>query len=94
VHIVVGDEFDSLIKGARLKFIPLGINIQADIESHTNIFRFMVNIKDKILKASAKEQDAIVATFIGVGTCPLARSRKIPFFYAVSIPGLQTREFP
>jgi sterol 3beta-glucosyltransferase len=94
VHIVAGDEFNSLIKGAKLDFIPLGINIQTVIESHTNIFSFMASIKDKILKASEIEQDAIVATFLGVSTCPIARARKIPFFYAVPMPGLRTREFP
>ena len=94
VHIVAGDEFERLITGANLEFIPLGINIQAAMESQTSIFRFMESIKDQVLKSCKIEQDAIISTFLGVSTCRLARSREIPFFYVLPMPSLETCEFP
>ena len=94
VHVVAGDEFESLIQGAKLGFSPLGMNIQAAMESHTDLFRFMASIKDRVLKVCETTQDAVVSTFLGVSTCSLAREREIPFFYALPMPGLQTHEFP
>jgi UDP:flavonoid glycosyltransferase YjiC (YdhE family) len=63
VHVVAGDEFDSFIRHAGLEFISLGVNIQAAMQAHTDLFRFMACIKNRKLKASEMEQDAIVATF-------------------------------
>ncbi len=94
VRVVAGNEFDALVAGAQLEFTPLGLNIQAAMERHTNIFRFAHSITGKILKACEGKQDAIVATILGVSTCQVARARGIPFFYAVPIPGLRTRDFP
>lgn len=94
VTLVAGDEFDSFVRDAKLEFMPLGIKIQPVMEGQNDIFRFMASIRDKVLKASEMEQDAIVSTFLGVSTCPIARARNIPFFYAVPIPSLKTREFP
>jgi sterol 3beta-glucosyltransferase len=94
VHIIAGDEFEGLIRGVNLEFIPLGINIQASMESHTSIFRFMESIKEQVLKVCNIEQDAIISTFLGVSTCRLARAREIPFFYVLPMPSLQTCEFP
>ncbi len=94
VRVVAGDEFDHLVAGAGLEFTPLGVNIQTIIESHTNFFHFMESIRALVLEASAGAQDAIISTFLGVSACSLARERHIPFFYAVPMPGLETREFP
>ncbi|HNT75391.1 MAG TPA: glycosyltransferase [Anaerolineae bacterium] len=94
VRVVAGDEFDGLVADAGLEFTPLGVNIRTVIESHTNIFHLIESIRTLVLKASAEAQDAIVSTFLGVSACPLARERHVPFFYAVPIPGLETREFP
>jgi UDP:flavonoid glycosyltransferase YjiC (YdhE family) len=94
VNIVAGNEFDRLVKKTNLNFIPLGINIQEVMEAHTNIFHFIKDIKETILKASNIDQDAIISTFLGVSTCPIARAKKIPFFYVLPMPSLQTREFP
>jgi hypothetical protein len=54
----------------------------------------MESIRALVLEASAGAQDAIISTFLGVSACSLARERHIPFFYAVPMPGLETREFP
>ena len=94
VCLVAGNEFEALVKGAQLEFAPLGLNIQAAMEEHTNIFRFAHSITDRILAACEGEQDAIVATILGVSTCQVARARGIPFFYAVPMPGLCTQDFP
>jgi len=94
VRLVAGDEFESLVTGALLEFVPLGFNIQQTMEPHTNVFRFLKSITEPILAACQGQQDAIVSTFLGVSTCNLAREQKIPFFYALQIPGLRTRAFP
>ncbi len=94
VRVVAGDEFESMVTSAQLEFTSLGLNIQAAMAEHTNIFRFAHSITDKVLQAAEGEQDAIVATILGVSTCALARTRGVPFFYAVPIPSLQTGDFP
>jgi len=94
VRLVAGDEFEGLVRGAGLEFVPLGLEMQPAMEAQTDLFRFMASIRDNVLRASQGEHDAIVATFLGVSACPLARANKIPFFYALPIPGLRTREFP
>lgn len=94
VRIVAGDEFATMVTNAQLEFTSLGLNIQAAMAEHTNIFRFAHSITDKVLQACGTEQDAIVSTILGVSTCSLARTRGIPFFYAVPIPSLQTSDFP
>jgi sterol 3beta-glucosyltransferase len=94
VNVAAGDEFASLALGAGLEFSPLGVNIQTAMQGQRDLFRFMKSIKDRVVKACPPEQDAILSTFLGVSTCPIARERKIPFFYAVPIPGLETQEFP
>jgi sterol 3beta-glucosyltransferase len=93
-RVVAGDEFARLVTGAGLEFTPLGMNIQAAIAAHTDIFRFMAFIRECVLRAADAETDGIVSTFLGVSACPLARARGIPFFYAVPMPSLETREFP
>ena len=94
VRMVAGDEFATMVTSAQLEFTSLGLNIQAAMADHTNIFRFTHSITDRVLQAVEGEQDAIVATILGVSTCSIARARGIPFFYAVPIPSLQTGEFP
>ncbi|MBN1428004.1 MAG: glycosyltransferase family 1 protein [Anaerolineae bacterium] len=94
VRLAAGDEFEGLVAGADLEFVPLGFNIQAIMQQHTDFFRFAHDITDSVLKACDGKEDAIVATLLGVSTCQVARERGIPFFYVVPLPSLCTQDFP
>ncbi len=94
VCLVAGDEFAGLVTGAGLAFVSLGIEVGAARRGYSDLYSFMASIKDQVAAASQGESDAIVATFLGIGACPLARARGIPFFYALPMPGLRTTEFP
>jgi sterol 3beta-glucosyltransferase len=94
VHLVAGDEYENIVRCSGVDFKPLGVNLQSAMDSHTDVFRFMTSMKNRIVDSVAENQDAIVSTFLGVSTCPLARARHIPFFYALPIPSVQTRDFP
>ena len=91
---MAGDEFAGLVTGAGLSFVPLGLEVGAAMRGYSDLYPFMASIRDQVAAASQGESDAIVATFLGIGACPLARARKIPFFYALPMPGLRTVEFP
>jgi sterol 3beta-glucosyltransferase len=94
VRLVAGDEFAGLVTGAGLAFVSLGIEVGAASRGYRDLYLFMASIKDQVAAASQGKSDAIVATFLGIGACPLARARGIPFFYALPMPGLRTAEFP
>jgi UDP:flavonoid glycosyltransferase YjiC (YdhE family) len=94
VQLVAGDEFEGLVEAAGLSFAPLGVTLQPLMAEHRNIFRLMKRIREAVLLACQGEPEAIVATFLGVSGCGVARSAGIPFFYAMPMPGPATRAFP
>ncbi len=94
VRLVAGDEFEALAGGAGLEFVPLGLNIQAAMAAHTDLFRFAHSLTDRIVQACAAPAEALAGTILGVSACAVARQRGLPYFYIVPTPGLCTAAFP
>jgi sterol 3beta-glucosyltransferase len=93
VRLVAGDEFSGFVNASGVPFQPLGLSMQKAMEMHTDVFEFMNSMRDRIAGCVTEDQQAVVSTFLGVSCCPVARARRIPFFYALPIPSIQTREF-
>lgn len=93
VRLTAGDEFAGLANDAGIPFLALGLNMQAEIARHTNIYELAASLSPRILQSCDTNTDAIISTFLGVSSCRLAREHGIPFFYVVPIPGLLTSKF-
>lgn len=94
VMLIAGDDFTGLVQETGLEFIPLGINIQNALGQEKDMFHLMDKIKPNLLNVLPQGQNAIVSTFMGVSTCPVARAKDIPFFYVVPMPSLETQQHP
>lgn len=89
-----GDDIAAQATTAGLPFRSIGLDIRRTMAVHRDLFAFGRHVSPAVAEAVAAEPDldAVLATFLGVAAGGVARARGLPFFYAVAIPGLPTRE--
>lgn len=95
-RLVSGDEVAPEAAAAGLPFRSIGIDVRRAMADHRDLFAFARRMSPAVARAVAAETDAdaVLATFLGVAAGSEARRRGLPFFYAVTVPGLPTREIP
>ena len=94
VRLVSGDDVAAQATAAGIPFRSIGVDVRATMAAHRDLFAFARRMSPAVAEAVAAETDAdaVLATFLGVAAGGVARRRNLPFFYAVAIPGLPTRE--
>ncbi len=93
-HLISGDDVAGEAAEAGLPFRSIGLDVRRAMGEHRDLFAFARRMSPAVAEAvSAEDFDAVLATFLGVAAGGVARSRGLPFFYAVPLPGLPTREF-
>ena len=94
VRLISGDDVAAQAAEAGLPFRPIGLDVRRAMADHRDLFAFARRMSPAVAEAvSAEDVDAVLATFLGVAAGAVARGRRLPFFYAVTVPGLPTREF-
>ena len=96
VRLVSGDDVGPQAEARGLPFRSIGLDVRQQMAAHRDLFAFARHLSPAVAGAVAAEAgtDAVLATFLGVAAGGVARRRGLPFFYAVPLPGLPTREFP
>lgn len=95
VRLVSGDDVAAQAAAAGLPFRSIGIDVRRAMAAHRDLFAFARHLSPAVAEAVSAQTDvdAVLATFLGAAAGGVARRRGLPFFYAVPIPGLPTREF-
>jgi sterol 3beta-glucosyltransferase len=93
-RLISGDDVAGRAAEAGLPFRSIGLDVRRAMADHRDLFAFARRMSPAVTEAVAAEDvDAVLATFLGVAAGGVARDRGLPFFYAVTVPGLPTREF-
>lgn len=92
--VVSGDDVADQATAAGVPFRSVGLDVRRTMGEHRDLFAFARHVSPAVAEAVAAEPglDAVLATFLGIAAGGVAHRRGLPFFYAVAIPGLPTRE--